>query len=425
MAGNASGSAVSTEREVYVEQTAEEFEAEFGLEGNPGLMEEDGEGGEIDEGAIEAAADRLIAMDGDEDNIARLERLERERAEAEGEEEEEEAEEAEEEVEEEEEAEEEEGEEEGEGEDNPVVQSVRAMKPEAAQALLDALISEHGDALRFRLRANGEELELPWGKLRDDAAGYHGVRAENQRLAQQVQEIQQERTRIEGLYKEVEDLFGQVQAQRQQLVGMVRENPRDFVRGLLMRYSTPEFLTGLRDELEDALDTIERNPELFDLRREFGEVKDLLMGLASGGQGAREGASGQGAGQTQQETQQQIPEDFGFVPGDGYPKAYAALAWRAAAAAAKAVGLDPDKVVDAWDEGGRQEPLEAVVQKMARERFAETTKVDTARRRGKKRRVKGTRSGVRVPMNNPAARGTPRWDDIEKEVAQAIRAAQQ
>src|SRR5690554_1273283 len=280
MAGNASGSAVSTEREVYVEQTAEEFEAEFDLEGNPGLMEEDGEGGEIDEGALEAAADRLIAMDGDEDNIARLERLERERAEAEGEEEEEE--------------EEEEGEEEDEGEDNPVVQSVRAMKPEAAQALLDALISEHGDALRFRLRANGEELELPWSKLRDDAAGYHGVRAENQRLAQQVQEIQQERTRIEWLYKEVEDLFGQVQAQRQQLVGMVRENPRDFVRGVLMRYSTPEFLTGLRDELDDVLDTIERNPELFDLRREFGEVKDLLMGLASGGQGAREGASGQG-----------------------------------------------------------------------------------------------------------------------------------
>src|SRR5690606_26941224 len=170
MAGNASGSAVSTEREVYVEQTAEEFEAEFDLEGNPGLMEEDGEGGEIDEGALEAAADRLIAMDGDEDNIARLERLERERAEAEGEEEEEEAEEEEEEeeeVEEEEEAGEEAGEEEGEGEDTPVVQSVRAMKPEAAQAPLDALISEHGDALRFRLRANGEELELPWSKLRE------------------------------------------------------------------------------------------------------------------------------------------------------------------------------------------------------------------------------------------------------------------
>src|SRR5690606_1256026 len=275
MAGNASGSAVSTEREVYVEQTAEEFEAEFDLEGNPGLMEEDGEGGEIDEGALEAAGDRVNAMDGDEDNSARLERLERERAEAEGEEEEEEAEE---EGEEEEEAEEEEYEEEDEGEDNPVVQSVRAMKPEAAQALLDALISEHGDALRFRLRANGEELELPWSKLRDDAAGYHGVRAENQRLAQQVQEIQQERTRIEWLYKEVEDLFSQVQAQRQQLVGMVRENPRDFVRGVLMRYSTPEFLTGLRDELDDVLDTIERNPELFDLRREFGEVKDLLLG---------------------------------------------------------------------------------------------------------------------------------------------------
>lgn len=44
MAGNASGSAVSTEREVYVEQTAEEFEAEFDLEGNPGLMED----GEVD-----------------------------------------------------------------------------------------------------------------------------------------------------------------------------------------------------------------------------------------------------------------------------------------------------------------------------------------------------------------------------------------
>src|SRR5690554_3711481 len=108
MAGNASGSAVSTEREVYIEQTADEFEAEFGLEGNPGLMEEDGEGGEIDEDALEAAADRLIAMDGDEDNIARLERLERERAEAEGEEEEEEEQEAEEEEEAEEEGEEEE-----------------------------------------------------------------------------------------------------------------------------------------------------------------------------------------------------------------------------------------------------------------------------------------------------------------------------
>src|SRR5690606_39825025 len=120
------------------------------------------------------------------------------------------------------------------------------------------------------------------------------------------------------------------------------------------------------------------------LRREFGEVKDLLMGLASGGQGAREGASGQGVGRPQQETQQQIPEDFGFIPGDGYPKAYATLAWRAMAAAAKAVGLDPDKVVDAWEEGGRQEPLEAVVQKMARERFAETTQVARASRRGKK-----------------------------------------
>lgn len=418
----------NTAEGVGTTQDMDSFEAEFGLEANEGIDATDDGDAAVGEGDLEAAADRFLDMDEDTDNLARLDRL----AEAEATDAED-AEDADDEPAEGEDADAEEAdvdeeadedaddEEEDEDEDEPVTlaDTIERMEPERAQALLDALIEKHGDALQLSYRANGEDVSATLRDLRDRAAGYAG-QAEVDRMKHAVQQEQQ---KVESLWGELEQAYQGIQQQRQVLQGYVQQDPKGFVNDVLMQHSTPEYMRQLRDQLEVTIENIERDPYAFEQGRKLNKIEQTLQQLIGGGQ-ARQG-NPQSADQPVQQQDAGVPDDFGFIPGQGYPRAYTQVAFRALSTAADAVGVDVDDVLDAWEAEGKKEPAEAVLRRMVRQRFAETDKVQAATKRRGRKRAKAKKGGVRVPQPNQSARKGQRWDEIESDLAADIRKLQE
>lgn len=418
----------NTAESASMTQDMSDFEAEFGLQGNepPASLED----GHVDEDAILSATDSLLEMDEDSDNIARLDRMAAAEARADtgeaddAEEDEDEYEAAEsqdapadEEEEAEEDGAEEEDEEGDEAEVTPLGETIAKMPPEKAQAILDKLLEVHGSSLKVRYRANGEDVEATFAELRDRAAGYAG-QSEVDRARHQVQ---QERQQVEQMFVDLKQIYDKVQQDRQILLNYVQQDPQAFVRDVLMQYSTPDYMRSLRDQLDVTIDQIERDPYAFEQGRKLQQMEQMLQQLLNGGGQARHGNPLPHEQQTLEQHEAGLPEDFGFIPGQGYPRQYSTLAFRALQTASKAVGIDVDEVLDVWEAEGKREPADAVLARMVRQRFAETEKVQAAQKRKGRKRAKAKKGGIRVPQKNESARKTLRWDDIEGELAREVQ----
>lgn len=394
--------------------------------------------------ALEAEVDRFIEMEGDEDNLERYERLERERAEREeaqreeaedGEDDGEEAE-----GEDAEEGDEAEGEEEGkEGSSAQLsIDEIRALGAEDAQAALDALLEAHGETLTLRYRGGGGERAETWAQVKQRAAAALG----QNEVAQQLEQARAAETRAEQVFQQAQALYEEAKSTRETLLSYVQKDPKAFVNEVLLRHGTPQAMLSLRDELDEVIHRVEADPYTFEATQQTTNrldrieqmMQQILRGgptAGNGGAAASSGHAGTGPHETPMQggpTQGQqdssapgdIPDDFGFIPGQGYPGQYSRAAEAALVTAARVAGIDAGEVLDVWDNEGRKEPVDRVLERMARERFAETSKVETAKKRGTRRAPAARRGGVRVPKQNPSARKAPRWDDLEAELAREL-----
>lgn len=398
------------------EVDAQDFEAEFKLEGNE--AQDPGEEQAADAAAIEARTDELLELEGIEDNVkideikeAQAKRREEaaaaKAAEEAGDAEEDEAgDETEEEVGE---GEDEEAEEEGEGEADEDEEAPAAdlsalvtdLPAEKAQELFDSLAAR--DDVVIRYRADGEEHEDTLAGLKQKAAGYVGQHKGVQKMIREANEKVGEAERVR---QEAERQVANVRAVLAKI-----DDPDAFVDDVVLPTGTREYMEKLNERLTEYL---EMEPSEF--RREQRMARLERQGMNGAAPPAPPAASDEG---TQDGKQDGIPPDFGFMPGKGYPHAYVDVAFASLQAASKATGIDVSKVLDAWDEGGKQEDPFTVLNGLVRQRYAEASKVD--RMRKPPRKPKGKTGGVRSPKPNPNARRT-RHVSPEQELADELRA---
>lgn len=444
------------------ESSMAEFEREAGLESNQPAEGETATGGgggagesgeepsrqqEASRGegrSLEDITAELLDDEGEHDNLRLLEkRKEREKAkaqaeaeeedeeeeeEAEAEEEEADEEEAEEEEEDEEEAEEEEeeGDEEEAGEEltGPLAEMVEQASAEEAQAALDALIEAHPD-LTIPYRANGQDLREPVSEVAKKAAGYAGEGEVTRRF--------QQAKKAEELAQQTLQKAERIKDQVVKSYGEVLDDPKRLVHDFLMR-SDEDFIRTVHNELTGLVTEMEEDPTGFGLRREVGDMKRLLTQLVSGA-GQTEAGAGQdpaGGGPDTETTGEETPdaEDFGFIPGRGYPSDQKRLAMRALDTAAAVAGITPEQVdelvIPKWDEEGRRRPVFEVLRDVVHERTAETEKVETAKNPPKRKTPQGNSSNPtgRKREKPRSRRGTASWDDIPGQIVKSLEQAE-
>lgn len=440
--------------------TMEEFEQDTGLKSNDppeGAGGEEGAGGleredtrNVDEAtgddrSIEEITGDLLSDEGEYDNVALMEkRREREAAAAEkaaakeGEEEEtpegseeppEGAPEGEEEEEEPEEGaptegeEEEETEEEEEPKGEPTGLDEALADPEKAQAALDRLLEAHPE-LTIPYSANGEEVREPLSEVRKKAAGYAGEGEVTRRF----QAAKQAETAAQAKLQKAE----QIKEQVVETYGKLLDEPKRFVQDFVMN-SDEEYIRSLHQELTGVVTQMDEDPGTFGIRRELGGMKRILSQLVSGG--GQPGAGGDhepaGAGSTTETEAEETPDtgDFGFVPGRGYPQDQKTAALRTLDVAAKAAGIAQEEVdsvvIPKWEQEGRRRPVFEVLSDVISERYAETRKVETAKKPPKKETPRGTSSNPTGKRKKPKSKArTASWDDIPNRLVEGLEEAE-
>lgn len=452
--------------------TQSELEQEFGLEGNTPAAESDAvaagedpadvtvDQGGVDTKTIERSITREEALAGLDDNLARMEKeAELDAAEAEqdaelealvegdegeeeddqegeedaGEDEGEEAEEGEAEDEEESaeaegEDEEEEGEEESSDDLTPYQEWVRENlgDEKEREALLDALIKE-GATVSYK--ANGELVTESVEEMMRKAAGYSGeevVTRRAQQLRQREQEIQTKAQEAEQM-KEVAE--GTLKAFTAKV-----DNPEEFGSWLADR-ADPEYLQVLHQKISGTLDLFERDPQSFQMNRRLASIEEAIR------QGGRSEEGSRDAVRPEKDAEPSagdpgVPDDLGFIQGQGYPSRFTDIALREARSmlqAATAAGVEDvpsvRAVVDAWKGEKKARPIAEVTRSLIEGRRRDAPKRALALDPPTKRKPKGgrKRSGKKKPSGDKrqSGRGPKSWGDIEGTVARQLSDLQQ
>lgn len=455
----------------------DDFDAEFGLEGNapnePAYGGDDGEEGggspptprlsesETDMSDVDQAIKDRQMFEGMDDNVKLMEaRQEAEEAaeeaaeteeteddpeepESEDEDEQEEgteegteAEEEEEEAEAE--AEEEEAEEEEEGEESEEELSAwgswleeNVGDTEDRQALFEELLED--DDLVIPYRADGEVHRASPSELVERAAGYAG-QGEVTKRAQEVQTRAQE---LEQRAQEIESTREQLEGFQERLTATV-DDPDTFADFLAGRANV-EYMEALAENLTETVRTARENPEIFTMRRELGGIKGLLEQMVNGrdGDGAAPGRPGRAeAGAEDAGGDDPIPDDLNFEPGVGYHAPYHRIAHREVRAILRGAGTDDvsfQDVASQWQKEGRKRPITEVATDLLAQHRSDSRKREIALdppnkgrkpkgKAGGKGKKKGGGSGGGGDGPSPSSSGS--WEGIQKEVEQEVRQLQ-
>lgn len=403
MSETAAQNAVPTTTDV----SSDDFEQEFGLEPNaaPEALSTDAVEG------LNQEVDDQMEDDSEDDNIILLERRNKRRERVadptppegetndsvEGEAEEVTAE-----------AETEEGEEEAEGEDESAEEAAPELSDEQAQEYLDYLMDKFGDKLQLKYRANGEERTSTLKEIRDSVApGYMGQDGVH-RTFEQVTQLRQEAEQMQTEARET------IEAAREDLLGYLKE-PHRLIDDFVVARGGVDALRALRDQADTTLEQIDSDPATYRLERQVAGLTGLVQQLANGRQSAETAARPEAEAQ-----EPEFPENFGFQPGQGYPKAMIPAAFHALKAAAKVAGVPPNEVLDAWEQDGRQSDVFSVLDAMVAQRARNAPKVERAKQPPIKAMPKGR---VAAGGKTKTAQQAPRWSDIEGNLARALQQA--
>lgn len=374
-----------------VQQDGADFDRDFGLEANEFV---EAEPVAADAEALAEEADQLQEIEDADDNLDLLQRRQaraeraQERAEkttrdpfglpSNAEEPEEEAPEAEG-------AEEEQPESEAEA-DPEAEADGEELNAEQAQAYLDHLLEKFGGELKLRYKANGEEKESTLAELRERIApGYMGQDGVH-RTFQQVTQLRQEAEAQRQYAEQV------VQAAREDLVGYLQA-PDRYVEDFVLPQGGIEAVARMHEALEKTLREYESDPGTFGLRRQVDGLTRLVQQIAGAGQAHAAPAPAAAAEPDRSGT---VPEDYGFVPGRGYPDAYMDHAFHALKAASKVAGVDVGEVVELWKQGGRTQGVFDVLDGIVAQRRQDAPKVALA-----------AKPPIRALPKNPATRAAP------------------
>lgn len=287
------------------------------------------------------------------------------------------------------------------------------IDPAQAQAYLDYLLENYGDTLALPFKANGEEKRATLKELREQIApGYMGQDGVHRTF----QEATRAREAAEARAQEVTQIIEAAQRD----IRAYAEAPDKWVDEFLIPQGGVDALRALRDHVEQQLDEIESNPSLFQLRQEMRREREEFRTLLTQRNGTGQAAEAEPDAKAQGAEQSQVPEDFGFVPGQGIPQPYVQAAWTALTRASKAVGVDPEAVLDAWERGRKSQDPFDVLTGIVQQRTRNAPKVDLARKPPMKPVPKGGGSGGRKTKLAPQRQA---WNDIEGNLARAIQAA--
>lgn len=289
------------------------------------------------------------------------------------------------------------------------------LDPAEAQAYLDFLLESLGDQLRFRYRANGEDREVPWSELRDAAAGYHGQGV----VDQQLQEMTHQREAAEASVAEAERIVNEA---REDLSGYATE-PQRYLEEFVYPQGGVEAIRAMRDRAEALLESIESDPNGYAMRHEMRRELEGLRAELRQGRDDRQAPEGEPAPAAPADSD--IPADFGFMPGKGYPKPFVQAAFRALEAASKVAGVDVNQVLDRWEKEGRKQtdPFR-VLEEMVAATTRNTPKVALAKNPPARPLPKGrVGSGGAAPKPSGAPAQRRRFSDLEHVLAKALEDA--
>lgn len=444
--------------------TMEEFEQDTGLKSNDPAENAGGEeeaGGldrettrSVDEAtgddrSIEEITGELLSDEGEYDNVALMEKRREREAEAakeaaakeeeeeeeeppEGEEKPPEATEDEEEEEEEEappaEGEEEEGAAEGEEEEEepagePIGLDEALADPEKAQAALDRLLEAHPD-LTVAYRAGGEEVREPVSEIRTKAAGYAGEGEVTRRF----QAAKQSETAATAKLEKAEQIKEQVVETYSKLL----DDPKRFVHDFVVN-SEEGYIRSLHQELTGVVTQMDEDPSSFAVMRRLGGMERILSQLVSGGGQPDAGGDHEPAeaGSTTETAAEETPDtgDFGFVPGRGYPQDQKTAALRTLDVAARTAGIGQDEVdsvvIPKWEQEGRRREVFEVLSDVISERYAETKKVETAKKPPKKETPRAPARPPTGKRKKPKSKArTASWDEIPDRLVEGLEEAE-
>ena len=405
-----------------IERTIEREQAVADLDDNVLIMEKQAE--------LDAEDAAVADADTEADDDEAGEDVEEEELEVEQEEEEE-AEDADEE--EEADADEEEAEESEEGEDadvelTPMRSWLKENVPEDEDRaeLMNALLEE---GVEIAYTAGGQEVKESMATILRKAAGYAG----EEEVTRRSQAAKAQLTQAEALQARAQQAEERAQETVQSVTSQI-DDPEAFGQFLTSRGSL-EYLQQLHTQIDQTLQEAEANPQAFQMNRRLAGIEGALEQLLGGGESAgdtQDGGDAAGRQDTDEGTAldpSRIPQDLGFIKGEGYPSQFAVIAKRETLAilqAATAAGAEVtyDQVVQRWSKEGKQRSIQDVATGLIKGAVRDGQKLSKAKRPPLKKTPKGRgRSGKKKPSGSSSSKPVS-WDSIPNQVVKELQRAQ-
>ena len=448
-----------------------EFEKEFGMEGNTPAAESDAaaavasgeatlddiersttELGGIDTKTVERQITDEEALRGLDDNLERMEKeaeLEAQHAAEDAEEEaddsaaDDDAEEedaagdegsdaVEEEASEEGEETEESGEEEGDvaaddGEDaDPWASWVKEnLDDDSAADLVSALMADENVTLP--LKAHGKTENVPLKEIMRRASGYSGE-----------VEVEQRSRAAAARLKQAEEMTAQATQATEHAQSMVEAvtaqiDDAEKFGNFLVNRGELDYLKNLHGILDETLQRAEEDPQSFHMNRRLGGIENALAQLLNGGGGTAEETSEGRTSEADDASQpdpRQIPDDLGFIQGQGYRAPYTEVVRRQTqaiidgATAAGAASVTYQDVVAAWVKEGKTRQITDVAKGLIAAGKRDGRKKKIAADPPVKKRTPGRTKTGKQPSSETATGKPGEWDDIPKKIVAQLQADQ-
>ncbi len=297
------------------------------------------------------------------------------------------------------------------------------LDDEGADDMAAALVRKNA---KVTFKSDGQMVTIPLQQALERAAGYAGqetVDARSQKAGVDLKAAEQIKTAAEATVQRAEDTVKTVTAQI--------DDPEKFGAFLTNRADLP-YLKTLHAQLGATIEGAEENPQGFAMSRRLTGIETALGQLLNGGAETAGGDTGDGAGPDTQAKPTgdpaSIPDDLGFIRGQGYPREFTQLARRdteTALKAARAVGgpdVAYDAVVDVWVKEGRTRPITEVAQGLLESGVRDSSKKKIA---GKPPTRSKTPSRVTTQKAKPttdAPVGESDWDEIPAQIERALKA---
>jgi len=277
------------------------------------------------------------------------------------------------------------------------------------------------------LKAHGKTSMVPLKEVLARAAGYAG----QEEVGRRSQEATTQMTQAKKLTTEAEAATQHAQDMVESITGQI-DDPEKF-GDYLTGAGSLEYLKSLHAKLDATLQEAEENPAGFAMNRRLGGIENALKTMMDGGSAAAEETTDGGASDaaaTPQLDPANIPDDLGFIQGQGYPAAFTLLAKRDTMTllkAARAVGgpeVTYDDAVAAWVKEGKTRPITDVATGLLQSRKRDVGKKAIATTPPRKKTPTGRHKTGKKPSGR-AQEASTEWDDIPKQLERDLVAQQQ